>query len=417
LRSTRYPKTFFAFGLNHKTAPVEIREKLYIDEADIPAFLELLRPAMAECVVLSTCNRTEIYAVSDTLHIDLDQYKKLLIEFKGAGGDVSDEHFFSMISCTATQQLFRVATSIDSRIIGDSQILRQLRTAYSIACEQGFTGKILNQLFQRAFKIGKQTYSRTSIHDGAVSASLAAVELAIGQFSSLAGRTALVIGAGEIAHQTAEALVNRKVGRLFVTNRTREHADEMLHSLGQRFSLDGGVIDFASFKNILPEADVVLSSTGSEEPILFAEDFAHQNRKTVVIDIAVPRDVDEAVGACDNVILKNIDDLNLVVDSTREMRLRDLPKVRDMIRHEMVDFLTWYYTLPLLPEYEKTGVKPSVGQTREVLKIKEFLNQNIDEIHNLYALSNGDFNEDLASHLDLIERLQSMKQRAFAVQG
>jgi glutamyl-tRNA reductase len=414
LGSTTHPKTFFAFGLNHKTAPVEVREKLYVDEADVPAFLKLLRPTLAECAILSTCNRTEIYAVSETPNIDLNRYKKFLIEFKGARGEVNDEHFFSLISCTATQQLLSVATSIDSRIIGDSQILRQLRTAYSIACEQGFAGKILNQLFQRAFKIGKQTYTKTSIHDGAVSASLAAVELAIEQFGSLAGRTALVVGAGEMAHQTTEALINRKIGKLFITNRTHAHADEMLHSLGLRFNLDGRVIDFEGFKTFLPETDIVISSTGSEDPILFAEDFAHQDRETMVIDIAVPRDVDKSVAGCNNVILKNIDDLNLAVDNTLEMRLRDLPKVREMIRHEMIDFLTWYYTLPLLPEYEKTGVKPSVAQTREVLRIKEFLNQNIDEIHNLYAQSNGDFNKDLASHLDLIERLQSMKQRVFA---
>lgn len=414
LDNTAKPRTFFAFGLNHKTAPVEVREKLYVDERDVPAFLELLRPALAECVILSTCNRTEIYAVSDSQNIDLDHYKNLLIEFKRASGDVSDDHFFSLISCTATQQLLSVATSIDSRIIGDSQILRQLRTAYSIATDHGFTGKILNQLFQRAFKIGKQTYTRSSIHDGAVSASLAAVELAVEQFGSLAGRTAVVIGAGEMAHQTAEALANRRIGKLLVTNRTRTYADEMLQGLRQSYNIEGSVIDFESLENFLPEADIVISSTGSEDPILFASDFAGQLRKTLVIDIAVPRDVDESVADCDNVILKNIDDLNIVVDGTRERRLKDLPKVREMIRQEMIDFLTWYYTLPLLPEYEKTGVKPNVEQTREVLRIKEFLTQNIEEIHGLYAQIKGDFNQDLASHFELIARLQAMKQHAFA---
>jgi glutamyl-tRNA reductase len=133
-----------------------------------------------------------------------------------------------------------------------------------------------------------------------------------------------------------------------------------------------------------------------------------------VIDIAVPRDVDESVTDCENVILKNIDELNLVVGATHEKRLNDLPKVHEMIRHEMVDFLTWYYTLPLLPEYEKTGVKPSIEQTCEVLKIKEFLAQNVNEIHDLYAQLKGNFEDDLASHFALIERLQSMKQRAFA---
>jgi glutamyl-tRNA reductase len=188
----------------------------------------------------------------------------------------------------------------------------------------------------------------------------------------------------------------------------------MRQRLQDNFGFESEVVDLESFKNFLPEADIVVSSTGSDEPILFADDLARQTRPTLVIDIAVPRDVDEAVADCNNVILKNIDDLNLVVGATHEKRLNDLPKVREMIRHEMVDFLTWYYTLPLLPEYEKTGVKPSVEQTREVLRIKEFLVQNVDEIHSLYAQLKGNFDDDLASHFALIERLQSMKQCTFA---
>jgi glutamyl-tRNA reductase len=326
---------------------------------------------------------------------------------------VRDEHFFALISCAACQQLFNVATSIDSKVIGDSQILRQLRRAYSSAQFHGYTGKVLNQLIQRAFKLGKQTYSETSIHDGAVSASLAAVELAIEQFGSLRNRTALVIGAGEMARQTAEALANKKIGKLYVTNRTRAHADEMLASLRNDFTFEGCTIEFEDFNNILSEVDIVITSTGSEEPILFAKDLSHQTGETIVVDIAVPRDVDESVSGCENVILKSIDDLNSIVDGTREKRLRDLPKVRKMIMNEMVDFLTWYYPLPLLPAYQKTGVKPGQEQTREVLRIKEFLNQNVSEIHRLYARTNGNFNDDLASHFDLVKRLQSMKESSF----
>ena len=414
LGSTAIPKTFFAFGLNHKTAPVEVREKLHIEETEIPAFLDLLRETLSECVILSTCNRTEIYAVSDSPNINLQFYKDLLINFKGAAGLVRDEHFFALISCAACQQLFNVATSIDSKVIGDSQILRQLRGAYSRAQDHGFTGKILNQLVQRAFKIGKQTYNETSIHDGAVSASLAAVELALEKFGTLQNRTALVIGAGEMARQTAEALVNKKVGKLLVTNRTRINAEEMLDGLRKEFSFDGAAVAFENFQTVLPDVDVVITSTGSEEPILFARDFADQQNETIVIDIAVPRDVDESVAYCANVTLKNIDDLNSIVDGTRVKRLKDLPKVRKMIMHEMVDFLTWYYTLPLMPAYEKTGVKPSREQTLEVLKIKDFLNQNVSEIHRLYARTKGNFDEDLASHFDLVKRLQSMKESSFA---
>ena len=406
--------TFFAFGLNHKTAPVEVREKLHVDEAEIPAFLRLLRRTLSECLVLSTCNRTEIYAVSDSPKIDIKYYIDLLIDFKAAHGDVSPEHFFSLISCSATQQLFNVATSIDSKIVGDSQILRQLRTAYSSSQENGSTGKILNQLCQRAFKLGKQIYNETRIHDGAVSASVAAVELAVETFGSLRPKSALVIGAGEMARQTAEALVNKGIGKLFVTNRTRSHAEELVAKLESNFDFRAEVVDFTAFRSMLPDFDIVICSTGSDAPILYRKDLSDQTRNTLVIDIAVPRDVDISVGECRNVVLKNIDDLNLIVDGTREKRLSDLPKVRKLIVHELVDFLIWYYTLPLLPAYEKTGIKPSRQQTNEVLRIKAFLHQNVSEIHRLYARTNGNFDEDLASHFDLLNRLQSMKTRAFA---
>jgi glutamyl-tRNA reductase len=414
LGTTAIAKTFFAFGLNHKTAPVEVREKLYIEESEIPAFLSLMQETLSECLVLSTCNRTEIYAVSESPEIDLEFYKNLLIEFKNARGVIKDEHFFSLISCAACQQLFNVATSIDSKIIGDAQILRQLRGAYAVASEHGFTGKILNQLLQRGFKLGKQTYTGSGIHDGAVSASLAAVELAIETFGSLRGKTALVIGAGEMARQTAEALANKRIGSLIVTNRTSSRAEQLRLDLKRDHDLETEVVAFEGFKQFLPKVDIVISATGSEEPILYREDLERQTKETLVIDIAVPRDVDVAVAECNNVLLRNIDDLNLIVDGTHEMRLRDLPKVRKMIMHEMVDFLTWYYTLPLMPAYEKTGVKPSAEQTREVLRIKEFLNDNVSEIHRLYASTKGSFNEDLASHFDLVKRLQSMKTRAFA---
>src|SRR6185369_1662318 len=382
--------------------------------AEIPAFIRLLKKKLSECLVLSTCNRTEVYAVSDSTNIDIKFYIDELIAFKAARGEVNDEHFFSLISCAASQQLFNVATSIDSKIVGDSQILRQLRAAYSIAQENGSTGRILHQLCQRAFKLGKQTYTESSIHDGAVSASVAAVEFAAETFGSLEDKSALIIGAGEMARQTAEALVNKRVGKLFITNRTRTHAEVLLSRLSDSIGSDGEIVDFATFRGIRPELDIVISSSGSEEPILYRKDLASQTRNTLVVDIAVPRDVDISVRDCQNVILKNIDDLNVIVDVTRQRRLSDLPKVKKMITHEMVDFLTWYYTLPLLPSYEKTGIKPSRQQTDEVLRIKGFLNQNVSEIHRLYARTNGNFDEDLASHFDLIDRLRSMKTRAFA---
>jgi glutamyl-tRNA reductase len=414
VRSSIQPRTFFAFGINYKTAAVEIREKLHLRDDEIPDFLAHLRSHLTECMVLSTCNRTEIYGVTDKREIDLDELRTLLIEYKDAQGIVTHDHFFSFIACTASQQLFNVATSIDSRVIGDSQILRQLRQAYDLARQKGFTGKVLNQVMQRAFKLGKLTYTQTSIHDGAVSVSLAAVELAAQSYGSLRERTAIVIGAGEMARCTSSAFINKRIGKLLITNRTRAHAEQMAASLTRENGVECEVFDLADIREQLAQADIVVSSTASEDPILYARDFESVERDILVVDIAVPRDIDPGVGELPNVALRNIDDLRSIIDRHYERRVQDLPKVKSMVTDEMVDFLTWYYTLHIMPEFEKTGVKPPVEQTYEILRVKQFFDQNLSEIHRLAAASSGDFHEDLASHLALIDRLQSLKAQAFA---
>jgi glutamyl-tRNA reductase len=412
LESSPTPKTLFALGLNYKTAPVEIREKMFLNEYEIAPFLRKLKETLSECVVVSTCNRTEIYGVSDSEEIDPEIYKDLLIDLKDARRVVKDEHFFSLISCAACQQLFRVATSIDSKIIGDSQILRQLRSAYTIASQNGYTGKVLNQLMQRSLKLGKRVYTETSIHAGAASVSLAAVELANETLGELEGRSILVIGAGETARLTTEALVSKRVGKILVSSRTREHTDDLLSVLQKDLQFESAILDFHNFKKRLDEVDIIISSTSSEEPILYKEDFEGRDRKLLVIDIAVPRDVDDSVRENPNVVVKNIDDLHSIVDGNQEKRMMDLPKVESLIMKEMVDFLTWYYLLPILPSFEKTGTKPSPAQKAEIIKVKKFLNSNVSEIHSFAARAGNDFKDDLESHFSLIRRLQTMKREA-----
>lgn len=409
LESKAVTQTLFAFGLNHNTAPVEIREKLHLNQGEIAALLKTFKETLSECFVVSTCNRTEFYGVSELREIDLDYYKGLLIKMKGAEGLVDNDHFFSFISCSACQQLFKVATSIDSKVLGDSQILRQLREAYSIAMKDGHAGKILNQLLQRALRLGKATYTQTTIHDGLMSVSAVAVEVAVKTFGSLHGRTVMVIGAGEVARLTTEALVDKNVGKIIVSNRTREHAETLLSDIQWNPLIDREVLDFDEITDRLRSADIIISSTGSNQPILYKEDFAGQTRKVLVIDIAVPRDVDPAVTENPHVILRNIDDLHGIVDENHERRVMDLPKVKKMVIEEMIEFLTWYYLLPIMPAYEKTGARPSRQQAFEILRIKQFLNDNISEIHGFAAKSGGNFNDDLDSHHSLVQRLRSMK--------
>ena len=403
----------FAFGINHKTAPIEVREKLYIQDSEIPSLLEKLKETLPECFILSTCNRTEIYGVCGSADVDLDYYKDLVINFKNASEIVTKEHFFTFVSCAACQQLFSVATSVDSKIIGDTQILQQLKDAYHTAKDLDATGRILNQLSQRAFKIGKKAATETTIHRGAVSVSLAAVELASEIFGSLQNKNILIVGAGETAKLTAECLLKRQVGKIKITNRTRENAEELLVNLQKSNRFEGEIVDFNDFKNHLNKTDIVISSTGAIEPILTTADFENQTNKILLIDIAIPRDIQPEVGDNVNVVLKNIDDLHAIVDRNYERRTKDLPHVKRIIMKEMGDFLTWYYSLPLLPVFQKTYTKPDRATVGEILKIKEFLIKNVSELHKLAIQSRGNVSDDLQNHIALVEKLQAMKRTAF----
>ena len=406
-------KTLFAFGLNHNTAPVEVREHLYLRDEEIPELLTSLTQELDECMVLSTCNRTEVYCVSSASGIDVDHFKQVVIDFKNAQGVVEAEDFFSLTSCSSSQQIFNVATSIDSQVIGDSQILSQLRHAYMIAQEAGATGKILHQLVQRACKLGKQTYSNTSLHHGAASISLAAVELAIADAGPLCDRTALVIGAGEMARTTAEAFAKRGISKLVIANRTLLNGVTLRDALIAEFGVACEAIDLRDLGGRLSDVDIVVSATGSPDLILKESDLENTTRKQLIIDIAVPRDVDADVAELANVTLRNIDDLRMIVDSHHERRTRDVPRVKKMIVDEMVSFLTWYYAQPLLPTVLKKGQKPTQAEAAEIVRVKEFLNSNLAYIHKLAAQSHGDFATEISNHFVLIEKLRALKAETF----
>lgn len=403
-------KILFAVGINHKTAPIEAREKIYVHAPEIPVLIRKLKETLSECVVLSTCNRTEIYGVTTRTDLELDFYKDLLISFKNAEDFVTREQFFGSVSCAACQQLFRVATSVDSKIIGDTQILGQLRDAYDVAKKHRATGKVLNQLLQRGFKVGKQARAETKLHKGAVSMSLAAVELAVEHLHSLGDKTVLIIGAGETSKLTAECLIQRRVGKILMTNRTRAKADDLAASLRKANDFSCKVVDFAEFKNFLNEVDIVITSTSAPEPILNEADFAFQSREILLIDIAIPRNIAPEVAECENVTLKNIDDLHSIIDRNYQRRMQDLPLVKRMIMTEMSDFLVWYYSLPLLPQSLKCGAKPDFETQTEIVKVKEFLLENISHVHKL-AMQNGA--ENFVGHVSVVSELVAMKEAKF----
>ncbi len=412
LEKTDLQPILFAFGVNHKTASIQVREKIYIRENEVLELLGKLKETLSECVILSTCNRTEIYGVHPTGEVDFDFYKKLIIDFKNASDTVAKTDFFSFVSCAACQQLFHVATSVDSKIIGDTQILQQLRKSYLTAKDGDYTDKILDQLLQRSLKIGKQTYTQTAIHKGAVSVSLAAVELALKTYGSLHDKNILIIGAGETAQLTAECLLKLKIGKLSVTNRTAQNAGNFLDALHKSYNFESEVIDFDNFRELLNKTDIVISSTSSPEYILFENDFENQNRKILLIDIALPRDIAPEVAENEYVTLKNIDDLYSVVDENFKKRMAETAKVKKIIYREMGDFLVWYYSQPLLPASFKSGQKPDFKSIEEIKKIKEFLAANASWFHKMARQT--DVRNELDEHKSLVKQLYAMKQTALS---
>ena len=400
----------FAVGLNHRTAPVDVRERIYLQANEIPGIIQRLKETLDEVVVLSTCNRTEVYGVTQRMDLDLDYYKDILIDFKNSRGLVSREHFFGAVSCSACQQLFKVATSLDSRIIGDAQILGQLRDAYSIAKQHHSTGKIINQLFQRSFKIGKQTRHETSLHRGAISVSVAAVEFAERHFGRLDDKSVLLVGAGDTSRLAAEALVKRRVGKLTIANRTIEHADEMLPTLTKR-GVEIKTVGLDAIRGELENADVVISSISSTDPILTTADFDARERDILLIDLGVPRNIASETANLDCVLLKNIDDLNEIVEANHKKRLENVPLARNIIKDEMMEFLVWYYSLPLLPKSMKCGAKPDVETQREIVGVKDFLMKNLSWVHKLAMNSDAD---SFAGHAAVVDELITRKRAAAA---
>jgi glutamyl-tRNA reductase len=405
---TNQRSVLFAIGINHKTVPVEIRERLYVRDVEIPALLVRLRETLDEAVVISTCNRIEIYGVASRTDLSVDYYKDLVIEFKNAQGFIRREDFFEMISCAACQQLFRVTSSLDSKIVGDMQILGQVRDSFKIAEHHRSTGKILNQMFQRSFKLGKQIHNETNLHKGAVSISSAAVELASNELGPLGDKTVMIVGAGKMARLTAECILKKGVGKVLSANRTRSAADKMIESLKREFEFDSEVIEFGEIRNRLGEVDVLISSTSSTEPILGRTDFANLAKPVLLVDIAVPRDIATEAAECNNVILKNIDDLTSIVDRNHQRRMADLPAVQQIIMREMSEFLIWYYSLPLLPPTMQAGAKPDPETQKEIVRVKEFLFGNLPYLHKI-AMRHG---SDLGGHFQVVDELAAMKVAA-----
>ncbi len=321
-------------GLSHKTAPVHLREKLAIGEARLGlALQELQKLGAAEAVVLSTCNRVE-FAVSTSEDREpgpvLEQF---LVNWDVPRAAV-DGHLYRYEAREAIQHIFRVASSLDSMVVGEPQILGQMKAAYAAAKSEGSVGGMLETVMTRAFSAAKRVRSETGIGQMAVSVSYAAVELARRIFGSLSKQKVLIIGSGKMGELAARHLKRSGANKIFVTNRTRERADEMARLF------DGRAIDYGSFHSMLHEMDIVIASSGAPHFILSRDDMQRvmalrKNRPIFLIDIAVPRNIDPAVNELEGVFLKDVDDLAEVVNANIKEREKQARQAEAIVDEEV----------------------------------------------------------------------------------
>ena len=344
-----------AIGLNHKTASVEVRERLAFSGSRLRQALSALAECCArqdgtlrEGVILSTCNRTEIYALAEDAARGREHLLRFLSEQEGLPPAGFESPLYTCEDEQAVNHLFSVAAGIDSMIVGENEILGQVREAYGLASASKAIGPVLARLFRKSITVGKRARTETTIGRDAISVSYAAVELAKKIFQDLGSCRALVVGAGETSELTLKNLTENGIGEVSVINRTRRRAEAIASQCG------GRVLGFGRIAQALCSADIVISSTAAPHPVIRAQAVERamalrQQRPLLLVDIAVPRDVDPEVGRIENVHLYDIDDLEKVVEVNLERRRREIPKVKAIIHKEQADFMAWFRALEVLP--------------------------------------------------------------------
>lgn len=338
-------------GLNHRTAPVEVRERLAVSAEQLPGALEALRacPGVDEVMLLSTCNRVEVLAQSGSEKpLEERPLVEALSRLRGLDAAALMPHFYTYRGEEALRHLFRVASSLDSMVLGEPQILGQLKDAHAAARKQGAVQTALEPVLARAFAVAKRVRNETAIGRNAVSVSYAAVDLAKQIFGDLRPRQALLIGAGKMAELAAKHLRRAGCGRIHVTNRTRARAEQMAAQV------EGDVIDYETFRSRLHEMDIVLASSGAPDYILRKDELKavlrkRQNRPVFLIDIAVPRNIDPAVDELESAYLYDIDDLGREVEANRQARQREAEEADQIIQEEVQRLLERFRTREVAP--------------------------------------------------------------------
>lgn len=340
----------FLLGVSHRTAPVDLRERLDFSSRDVGAAVEALaaRSTAAESVVLSTCNRSEMYVATCDPARAREELVAFLSEYHELAREVFLPHMFTYDDAAAAHHVFRVAAGLDSLVVGEPQILGQVKDAFQTAAERHCTGPLLNKTFHSAFGVGKRVRAETALGEGAVSVSFAAVALARKIFGRLQGRGVLVVGAGEIGALTAQHLRSHGVAEIAITSRTAAHAEALAAEVG------GRAIPWTEMASAMARADIVVTATGSQRPIITRADVeAATGRKRVdplfIIDIAVPRDVDPAVSDIEQVFLYNVDDLQNIVQENLARRGAEIARAEAIVAEELARFTAWQRSRRAIP--------------------------------------------------------------------
>jgi|SRR5436853_3351466 len=347
-------------GMNHRTAPVEMRERLAFDSDSVSDALEHLvdHDIVEEGLIISTCNRVEMVASAPAgLERGLDRLTNFLCGARNIPSSSIDAHLYRRSGPEAVAHVFRVASSLDSMVVGEPQILGQVKDAYQHAVSAGTIGRVLSQLMDRAISVARRVRNETAISQNPVSVSSVAVELASKIFGDLADKTVLLVGAGEMAELAAQSLMAAGSSRLIVTNRTAERAE----GLAQKFG--GGVVSFEAFYDVFPLADIVICSTGAADYVVRHDDVkaamrSRKKRPLLCIDISVPRNIDPAISSLDNTFLFDVDDLESVIEANKREREKEAKAAEAIIEMEVQHFILHLRTL---------DIGPSVVEVKQLL--------------------------------------------------
>ena len=382
-------------GLNHKTAPVELRECLAFSKNESAAALETLQkyPAISELVVISTCNRVEVLMATANMPEAVDVVKTYIAEVKNLPVSQFERSFYIYEGEKAVQHIFRVGSSLDSMIVGEPQILGQIKKAYAAAIDKKASGVILNRLLHKTFFVAKRVRSETGIGDHAVSISYAAIELGRKIFGGLEGKKVLLIGAGEMAELAVEHLIRNRTGSIAVANRTFKRGVE----LARHFN--GKAIRLEEIPDYLKVVDIIISSTGSPDFIIKRDQVKavmrkRRNRPIFFIDIAVPRDIDPEINRVTNSYVYDIDDLKGIIDENIEERNHESLKGERIIEEAVITFCQWYESLDVVPTIvalrNKFDAIAKTEITKTMLSLKHLSD---DDCQAIYRMTNGLINK------------------------